>query len=408
MPRRRTQARDVRRVYLVCWWFAEFGGMERHVTELAKSLRIRNVDVTVFSEMPVPRRNQYRRELEQSGIEFIAPPLPRRLVTWWQHRFPALTAEAASPKRDAVSQAMGGGFLPRLLERNLRRRLRRETPDVVHVHGWRLSQWVATWCVSRGIPAVYTEHSTIADWGGPVAPNAPRLLEDVGDLACVSEAARRSLAAWMPSRSLSVHQHIIRTPGHKPLPKTTGTLRLITVARLRREKGLDILLRAVAKLRAEGVSLRVEIVGDGSMRSELAKLRDSLGLSRWVKMTGALNAAEIEAKLRHADIFVLASRTEALSLALLEAMAHGLAIAATAVGGIPEFIHHKHTGLLVPSESEEALAEAIGRLAADGDLRTRLGKSARQFLEATEHSESAAVERVLASYERARTSVSAN
>ena len=80
---------DLRRVYLVSWWFAEFGGMERHITELAKSLRNRGVEVTVFSEMPASRGNQYRRELREAGIGFVAPKIPPGPVAWWQRRFPA-------------------------------------------------------------------------------------------------------------------------------------------------------------------------------------------------------------------------------------------------------------------------------------------------------------------------------
>ena len=112
-------------------------------------------------------------------------------------------------------------------------------------------------------------------------------------------------------------------------------------------------------------------------------------------------------KLRQADIFVLASRTEALSLALLEAMAHGLAIVATAVGGIPEFIRDGETGLLAPAESVDALAEAMRRLATDGDSRARLGSNARRHLESGRFSESCCLESVLASYDRARNGVAA-
>ena len=126
--------------------------------------------------------------------------------------------------------------MAKVLEFNLRLRLKREPPNVVHVHGWRLSQWVATWCVSRRIPAIYTEHSTISDWGGPVDPCAPELLAGAGDIACVSEAARTSLARWMPGRSLALHQHIIRLPERAHRPKHDGNLRIVTVARLRAEK----------------------------------------------------------------------------------------------------------------------------------------------------------------------------
>jgi Glycosyltransferase Family 4 len=71
-----------RRVYLVVWWFAEFGGAERHVVELASSLRRHGCDVRVFSENPVPRWNQYRRYLRKERIPLWSPPIPRRLLGW--------------------------------------------------------------------------------------------------------------------------------------------------------------------------------------------------------------------------------------------------------------------------------------------------------------------------------------
>ena len=398
----RAISNELRRVYLVSWWFADFGGMERHITELAKSLRQRGVEVTVFTEMPARRRNQYRRELREAGVGFIDPKIPRGPVVWWQRRFPKPTSAGGPSDGDALSRAMGGSVMAKLLKFNLERRLERETPDVVHVHGWRLSQWVATWCASRGIPVIYTEHSTISDWGGPVDACAPDLLAGAGDVACVSDAARASLARWMPGRDIALHHHIIRLPEIARSPRQGGTIRLTTVARLRAEKGLDILLRAAARLRSYGVSFQLEIVGDGPMREDLMRLRGDLGLDACVNLTGGLGAPAVREKLRQTDIFVLASRTEALSLALLEAMAHGVAIVASAVGGIPEFIRDGETGLLVQPESVDGLAEAARKLAVNGELRARLGGNARRMLESSDFGEASCVGSVLESYDRAR------
>ncbi|HEY3840382.1 MAG TPA: glycosyltransferase family 4 protein [Bryobacteraceae bacterium] len=398
----RDPSNELRRVYLVSWWFADFGGMERHITELAKSLRTRGIEVTVFTEMPARRANQYRKELREAGIGFVSPRLPRGPVAWFQGRFPRKASAGAPADGDPVSRAMGASLMARLLKFILARRLKRENPDVVHVHGWRLSQWVVTWCASRGIPVIYTEHSTISDWGGPVDACAPDLLAGAGDVACVSDAARGSLAQWMPDRSLGLHHHIIRLPDAAAPHKPGGTLRLTTVARLRHEKGLDILLSAAAKLWFQGVVFRLEIIGDGPMHNELITMRNGLGLESFVDLPGSLRAAEVHQKLRQTDIFVLASRTEALSLALLEAMAHGLSIVATAVGGIPEFIRDDETGLLVQAESVDALAGAMRKLALDDDLRARLGRNARRELESGHFSEAACIARVLASYEKAR------
>src|SRR5215471_18299776 len=115
MAQRKTNSSELRRVYLVSWWFAEFGGMERHITELAKSLQARGIDVTVFSEMPASRGNQYRRELRNAGIEFVSPMIPRGPVTWWQTRFPNSPGAREPANGNAVSRAIGRSLLAKRL-----------------------------------------------------------------------------------------------------------------------------------------------------------------------------------------------------------------------------------------------------------------------------------------------------
>ena len=391
----------LRRVYLVSWWFADFGGMERHIAELAKSLHSSGVTVTVFTEMPVPHGNQYRKELRQAGIVFVSPKIPRRLVTWWQQRFPARPSTAS----ETVSQAMGNSFLARLLKFTLERRLQRETPDVVHVHGWLLRQWVVTWCASRGIPAVYTEHSTISDWGGPDIADAPTFMASAGEVACVSESARQSLAPWLPGRSISIHRHIVRMTDCEHVFAADDRVRLLCVARLRAEKGLDILLRVAAQLCRQGIRFQLEIAGDGPMFSELRALSAELGLGEYVVFSRSSNARGVREKMCGAHIFVLASRTEAMPLAVLEAMSHGMAIVATAVGGIPEVIFDGETGLLVPVESVDPLVSAIERLISDSLFREELGMNARRQFASGPYSEAAGLRSVLASYENARNGV---
>ena len=83
-------------------------------------------------------------------------------------------------------------------------------------------------------------------------------------------------------------------------------------------------------------------------------------------------------------------------------MACGVPVIATTVGGIPEIVQHEITGLLVPQDSETALAEALERVIADASLRSRLGAQARKAVECGPHREKAALQTVLASYERAR------
>lgn len=399
---------SVRHVYLVTWGLADLGGMERHMTELAKSLRNRDISVTVFCEMPVSRSNQYRQELRQAGIPFVAPHIPKWLVKWWQRRFPAPAANATSAPaplgKDLMSRAMGPSLLARLLRFTLDRHVKRTRPDVVHVHGCLLQQWVVTWCASRGVPAIYTEHSTVCEWGGPPNVSAPEFMAPAADVACVSESARRSLSKYLQGRPIALHRHIVRLPDRKRPSASSATVRILTAARLCSEKRIDVLLRAAAELRSRGLQFQLEIAGDGPLRRELMGISSELSLDHCVLFSGSSSTNNVQRKMAQADVFVLASQTESLPMVLLEAMSHGLAIVATAVGGVPELICHGQTGLLVPALSVSALADAMEQLITDGELRARLGVNARKEIESGAFSEAAALNSVLASYEKARQS----
>lgn len=149
-----------------------------------------------------------------------------------------------------------------------------------------------------------------------------------------------------------------------------------TVGRLEVRKGTDVLLEAAAALRKKGLpEVRVVVVGDGPLRDELPALAARLGLADQVFMLG--DRSDVHEVLGALDLFVLPSRTEGMSNALLEAMATALPVVATAVGGNPEVVAAETTGVLVPPDNSTAMAEAIARLLASPDAAARLGVAAR-------------------------------
>lgn len=151
-------------------------------------------------------------------------------------------------------------------------------------------------------------------------------------------------------------------------------LRVGTIANLRPEKGLLHLVSATALVR-ERYPTRVSIWGDGPVRAELAAGIRDLGLDGVVALRG--RTLHPEAALAGLDVFVQPSLTEATSNVLLEAMAAGLAVVATEVGGTPSLIEHEVTGLLVPAGDSAAIAKALIRLEEDPELAARLGDAAR-------------------------------
>jgi colanic acid/amylovoran biosynthesis glycosyltransferase len=160
--------------------------------------------------------------------------------------------------------------------------------------------------------------------------------------------------------------------------------RLVCVARLESTKGQADLLHAFARAPREVPDLTLDLIGDGVDRARLEHLRDQLGLGPEVHFHGALRTDQVRALLDEADIFVLPSlrhpsgRMDGIPVALMEAMASGLAVVATRLSGIPELVIHEETGLLVTPESPDELAAAICRLVRDPELATRLAHAARE------------------------------
>jgi glycosyltransferase involved in cell wall biosynthesis len=173
------------------------------------------------------------------------------------------------------------------------------------------------------------------------------------------------------------------------------------VGRLAPVKGQRELIEAVARLLPAHRSVRLLVVGrdlerGGAYERELARFAASLGVGAAVAFAGYRpNAA---AALREVDVLALPSWIEGLPLVVLEAMAHGKPVVATAVGGTPEAVADGETGLLVQPRDVGSLAKALGTVAGDPELRRRLGEAGRRRVR--EHFDAAAMEgRVLEVYD---------
>ena len=139
-------------------------------------------------------------------------------------------------------------------------------------------------------------------------------------------------------------------------------------------KGLDILFAAAKLLVGEFPNLRVWVAGSatGHRNATMVELAAQLNLRPHIRFLGRLNPSEIAGRLWLSDIFVLPSRSEALGVAILEALAAGVPVVATAVGGIPEIIRSPDEGRLVRPESPAELANQIAVLLKSNDLRQHI------------------------------------
>lgn len=143
-------------------------------------------------------------------------------------------------------------------------------------------------------------------------------------------------------------------------------------------KGHREFFTALAAL-PDGYPVEALIIGGGRREAEMRRLAAELGLAGRVHFLGQRD--DVPDLLSALDLFVLPSHSEGVSLALLEAMAAGLPVIATAVGGLPEVVTDGDNGLLVPPEDPEALATALERLLEDPALAQRLGANARRHVE---------------------------
>ena len=137
-----------------------------------------------------------------------------------------------------------------------------------------------------------------------------------------------------------------------------------------------MLIRGFALAAATIPDVDLLMVGDGPLRGELEELTRTLGIADRVIFLGI--RSDVPDVLRVADAFALTSVSEAASLTLLEAMATGLPVVVTDVGGNPEIIRHEREGLLVPRGDAKACGEAFTRLMRDPELAARLGKAGRE------------------------------
>lgn len=156
---------------------------------------------------------------------------------------------------------------------------------------------------------------------------------------------------------------------------------IVTVSRLVSKNGIDILIRAMEKVKKETSGAICHIIGDGRQRKELEKLTKKLGLENNIQFLGSISNDEIPNHLAQATVFVRSSRSEGLGSAFLEAMACGVPVIGTPVGGIPDFLKDGETGLFSEPNNPDDLAKKISAILTDDELKEVLIKNGQKLIE---------------------------
>jgi len=238
------------------------------------------------------------------------------------------------------------------------------------------------------VPVVYTEHNVMERYH-PLTRLANlwtwRLQEQVVAVSAeVAGSIARHAGSAVPVRVVTNGVPVDRL---RPDPEAGAAVRgrlgipagapvVGQVAVFRRQKRLDLWLRAAEAVRRRHPDARFLLVGDGPLRSEVETLARGPALEGAVHLPGLQE--EVGPYLAAMDVLMVSSEFEGLPLVVLEAMAMEVPVAATAVGGIPEAVADGETGRLVPAGDAGALAAAVAGLLADAELRRALGRAARR------------------------------
>jgi glycosyltransferase involved in cell wall biosynthesis len=192
-------------------------------------------------------------------------------------------------------------------------------------------------------------------------------------------SAAQLRAERVPDRKVTVVPNGLDAGAFTVAAPTRPRRHVITVANLRPEKGHVVLVDAAVHVLSRFPDARFSVVGEGRERAAIEARLTERGVSYAFRLLG--ERQDVPSLLAEADLAVLPSLTESLPNAVLEAMAAGLPVVASQVGGVPEVVDHGGTGLLVAAGDAHALADAICAVMAEPLLATRMGLAARAMVQ---------------------------
>lgn len=221
------------------------------------------------------------------------------------------------------------------------------------------------------------------------------VFRNVSAVIVTSNRRRDEYSRFVDKAKINIIHNFVYLPERVPAPND-DVPRVISLGRLGERKGTYDLIDAISKIR--DLPFTVVLAGDGEVDlARQAVTRE--GLEDRVAIPGWTVGAERQQLLDTGDIFVLPSYMEDMPMAILEAMSYSLPVVSTDVAGIPEMVSDGTSGFLVPAGNADALADRLGRLIADRDLRRRMGGEGRRRVE-LEFSDTVILEKVSDLYER--------
>jgi glycosyltransferase involved in cell wall biosynthesis len=363
------------RIFMLSWEYPPriIGGLARHVEGLSLAL------------------SELGHELHVITLDFPGVPNDEQLGNLWVHR---VGVNAPAPTFHTWVLLFNHFFEKRVGQ--LAKQFGR--PDVVHFHDWlTVPSGVAVKQVLR-VPAVMTFHSTEASRSSDSRAPESSMVEGLEWWGSFEAGKVIAVSEWMKAQVVEQFktppQKVVSIPNGVDIDKfrkqvdieSTRTKwkvqpgeKLITaVGRLTSQKGFDDLLRAYPQIRRSFPASRLLVMGDGYMRGELEALAEQERVKSATTFAGFVSDADLVAAIKSSDVVAVPSRFEPFGIIALEAMAAGVPVVVSRVGGLAEIVENAVDGLEVEPNSPASLADATVRLLSDQELARSLAARAKE------------------------------
>ncbi len=326
------------------------GGSERHLLTLLPALREHGVDAR-FLGFDDGNPDPFYEQLRQAKVPYERLRAPRDL----------------DPRLALATH----------------RAVRRVRPDIVHTHLVHADVYGTLGALASRTALVSTKHNDDPFRRGAFRHVERLFMRRADRIICITSALARFNVerVGLPADKLEVvHYGLDGLPAAWGPPAgpllVPGSRVLLAISRLEPQKGLDIAIEALARVRPRHPEAVLVVLGEGSLRSELLALAAARGLADAVFLAG--NVGDVADWLGRAELLVHPARWEGFGLALLEAMLAELPVVASDVSAIPEIVVDRGTGRLVPSDDPGQLAAALDELLSDPQLARSYGEAGRK------------------------------
>jgi glycosyltransferase involved in cell wall biosynthesis len=342
----------------------EHGGAEISATLLMEKLIERGQEVCAITTRKIPNRNRFV-SLPHSSL------IPKRILT------------------------LGNTFVDRFLAWELAEKINLLNPDLLHIQDTNILPATITANREIRIPMVVTLRNNVSDWVYDMIFSPPfslllkrrnkvilRCLNEVNAIIAVSQYIKGELvAAGVEERKIyqvyNMHP-TSSTQNHNVIHDSR--IQLFALGWLSKYKGFHVLINAINTIVETNKNLQLTIAGNGPEKHNLERLVNNLGLTDFVQFVGHVAYEDIGHFYLNADIIILPSlHPEPFGRVALEAMFYGKPAVASSVGGIPEIVRDGETGILVPPNNHDGLANAIVTLIRNKRLRELMGKKGREI-----------------------------